>query len=211
MTEKKPQPFQFKASDVQVRKRETVYEGFFRMEKLSLTHARFDGSTTPEYTRELFVRGDATCVLPYDPQRDEVVLVEQFRPGAIGRDQSPWLLELVAGMNEDGETPEDVAHREAGEEAGLSFSRLEKICEYLVSPGGTTELVYLYAGQVRTDDAGGLFGLDHEQEDIRAHVFRAEEAFAMMADGRINNAAAIVAIQWLQLNRDRLRRDWVRS
>ena len=114
-------------------------------------------------------------------------------------------------MNEDGETPEDVAHREAGEEAGLSFSRLEKICEYLVSPGGTTELVYLYAGQVRTDDAGGLFGLDHEQEDIRAHVFRAEEAFAMMADGRINNAAAIVAIQWLQLNRNRLRRDWVRS
>ena len=211
MTEKKPEPFQFKASDVQVQKRETVFKGFFRMDKLWLTHPRFDGTTMPEFTRELFVRGDATCVLPYDPVRDEVVLLEQFRLGAIGRDQSPWLLELVAGMNEKGEDPEDVAHREAEEEAGLSFPRLEKICEYLVSPGGTTELVYLYAGQVSTENAGGLYGLDHEHEDIRAHVFSAEETFAMIHDGRINNAAAIMAIQWLQLNRDRLRRGWGQS
>ncbi|MCK7544760.1 NUDIX domain-containing protein [Marinobacter bryozoorum] len=208
MTEKKPEPFQFKASDVQVHKRETVFKGFFRMDKLWLTHPRFDGTTMPEFTRELFVRGDATCVLPYDPERDEVVLLEQFRLGAIGRDQSPWLLELVAGMNEKGESPEEVAHREAEEEAGLSFTHLEKICEYLVSPGGTTELVYLYAGRVSTENAGGLYGLDHEHEDIRAHVFSADEAFAMIRDGRINNAAAIMAIQWLQLNRDRLRREW---
>ncbi len=208
MTEKKPQPFQFKASDVDVRKRETVFQGFFRMDKIWLTHPRFDGTTMPEFTRELFVRGDATCVLPYDPDRDEVVLLEQFRMGAIGRDQSPWLLELVAGMNEDGESPEEVAHREAEEEAGLSFTRLERICDYLVSPGGTTEMVHLYAGQVSTENAGGLYGLDHEHEDIRAHVFSSDEVFAMIRDGRINNAAALIAIQWLQLNRDRLRQEW---
>tara|TARA_R110002074_G_scaffold166255_3_gene326662 strand:+ start:603 stop:1226 length:624 start_codon:yes stop_codon:yes gene_type:complete len=199
------EPFQFKASDVTIEKRETVFEGFFRMDKLWLTHPRFDGRSMPQFTRELFIRGDATCVLPYDPSRDEIVLLEQFRLGALGRDQSPWLLELVAGMNEEGETNEDVAQREGQEEAGLSFSKLEKICEYLVSPGGTTEMIHLYYGRVNTESAGGLFGLEHEHEDIRAHVVSVDEAIAMVSDGRINNAAAIIAIQWLQLNRPRLR------
>jgi ADP-ribose pyrophosphatase len=203
-----PKPFQFNANDVTVEKRETVFQGFFRMDKLWLTHARFDGREMPTFTRELFVRGDATCVLPYDPERDEVVLLEQFRLGALGRDQSPWLLELVAGINEDGEAPEDVAQREGEEEAGLSFSHLEKICDYLVSPGGTTEMVHLFCGQVSTADAGGLYGLEHEHEDIRAHVVAAEEAIAMIRDGRINNAAGVIALQWLQLNRERLRKEW---
>ncbi|MGO1462581.1 MAG: NUDIX domain-containing protein [Marinobacter sp.] len=202
------EPFQFKASDVNIEKRETVFQGFFRMDKLWLTHPRFDGRNMPRFTRELFVRGDATCVLPYDPERDEVVLLEQFRLGALGREQSPWLLELVAGMNEEGEHSEDVAQREAEEEAGLSFSKLEKICDYLVSPGGTTEMVYLYCGKVSTESAGGLFGLEEESEDIRAHVVSVQEAIAMIGDGRINNAAAIIAIQWLQLNRPGLRAGW---
>lgn len=202
-----PKPFQFSADDVTIEKRETVFQGFFRMDKLWLTHPRFDGGQMPVFTRELFLRGDATCVLPYDPRRDEVVLLEQFRLGALGRDQSPWLLELVAGMNEPGERPEDVASREAQEEAGLSFRRLEKICDYLVSPGGTTEMIHLYLGETSTVGAGGLYGLDHEHEDIRAHVVPAEDAIAMIHDGRINNAAAIIALQWLQLNRPRLRGD----
>jgi len=201
-------PFQFNASDVKVEKRETVFQGFFRMDKLWLTHPRFDGHDMPVFTRELFIRGDATCVLPYDPQRDEVVLLEQFRLGAMGRNQSPWLLELVAGMNEEGETPEEVAQREGQEEAGLTFNTLEKICDYLVSPGGTTELIHLYYGRISTETAGGLFGMEHEHEDIRAHVVSADEAIAMIADGRINNAAAIIALQWLQLNRPRLREGW---
>ncbi|XKH00030.1 NUDIX domain-containing protein [Marinobacter nauticus] len=203
-----PKPFQFNANDVTVEKRETVFQGFFRMDKLWLTHARFDGREMPTFTRELFVRGDATCVLPYDAERDEVVLLEQFRLGALGRDQSPWLLELVAGINEDGEAPEEVAQREGEEEAGLTFSHLEKICDYLVSPGGTTEMVHLFCGQVSTADAGGLYGLEHEHEDIRAHVVAAEEAIAMIRDGRINNAAGVIALQWLQLNRERLRKEW---
>ncbi|MDO6443893.1 MULTISPECIES: NUDIX domain-containing protein [unclassified Marinobacter] len=202
------EPFQFKVSDVKIEKRETVFQGFFRMDKLWLTHPRFDGKSMPEFTRELFIRGDATCVLPYDPGRDEVVLLEQFRLGALGRDQSPWLLELVAGMNENGESSEEVAQREGQEEAGLTFSKLEKICDYLVSPGGSTEMIYLYCGQVSTEAAGGLYGLEHEHEDIRAHVVSADDAIAMISDGRINNAAAIIAIQWLQLNRDRLRAGW---
>ncbi len=201
-------PFQFSASDVKVEKRETVFQGFFRMDKLWLTHPRFDGAEMPTFTRELFIRGDATCVLPYDPDRDEVVLLEQFRLGALDRDQSPWLLELVAGMNEEGESPEEVAQREGQEEAGLTFEPLEKICNYLVSPGGSTELIHLYCGRISTESAGGLFGMEDEHEDIRAHVFSADEAIAMIYDGRINNAAAIIALQWLQLNRPRLREGW---
>ncbi len=201
-------PFQFKSSDVTIEKRETVFQGFFRMDKLWLTHPRFDGTEMPTFTRELFIRGDATCVLPYDPDRDEVVLLEQFRLGALGRDQSPWLLELVAGMNEEGESPEDVAQREGQEEAGLTFKPLDKICNYLVSPGGSTELIHLYCGRISTESAGGLFGMEDEHEDIRAHVFSADEAIAMIYDGRINNAAAIIALQWLQLNRPRLREGW---
>lgn len=201
------EPFQFNASDVTVEKRETVFQGFFRMDKLWLTHPRFDGREMPIFTRELFIRGDATCVLPYDPVRDEVVLLEQFRLGALGRKQSPWLLELVAGMNEDGESPEDVAQREGQEEAGLTFRKLTKICDYMVSPGGTTELIHLFCGQISTEEAGGLFGVEHEHEDIRAHVVSADEAIAMIHDGRINNAAAIIALQWLELNRSSLRKE----
>ncbi|MDX1635553.1 MAG: NUDIX domain-containing protein [Marinobacter sp.] len=201
-------PFQFSEQDVDIQHRETVFEGFFSMEKLTLRHARFAGGMTESFTRELFLRGDATCVLPYDPQRDEVVLLEQFRPGALGRDQSPWLLELVAGMNEAGESPAEVARREAEEEAGLEFQTLEHILDYLVSPGGTTEMVHLFCGRVKTESAGGLYGLEAEHEDIRAHVFSADEALAMVADGSINNAAGIIALQWLQINRPRLRREW---
>ncbi|UDL04432.1 NUDIX domain-containing protein [Marinobacter sp. CA1] len=198
----------FGQQDVTVDRRETVYQGFFRMDKLWLSHPRFDGGRMPQFTRELFLRGDATCVLPYDPQRDEVVLLEQFRAGVIGRDQSPWLLELVAGMNEVGETPEQVAQREGDEEAGLSFQTLEKICEYLVSPGGTDEMIHLFCGRVDASRAGGLHGIAAEHEDIRVHVVPVAEALAMVADGRINNAAAIIGLQWLQLNHQRLREAW---
>ncbi|PVY70356.1 ADP-ribose pyrophosphatase [Tamilnaduibacter salinus] len=201
-------PFQFTSDDVRIESQETVFEGFFRMGRLRLSHARFAGGYTETIQRELFLRGDATCVLPYDPARDEVVLLEQFRPGALWRDQSPWLLELVAGMDEPGESAEEVAHREGEEEAGLRFARLEPICRYLVSPGGTTEMVRLFCGLISSEGAGGLYGLEAENEDIRAHVLSLAEALAMLDDGRINNAAAIIALQWLSIHRERLREAW---
>ncbi len=201
-------PGLFGQDDVHIDKRETVFQGFFRMDKLWLTHPRFAGGHMPQFTRELFIRGDATCVLPYDPEREEVVLLEQFRAGVLGRSQSPWLLELVAGMNEEGESPEQVAHREGQEEAGLTFHELEKVCDYLVSPGGSTELIHLYCGHVSTESAGGIHGIEDEHEDIRVHVVPLSEAIAMIGDGRINNAAAIIALQWLQLNHHRLRDAW---
>jgi ADP-ribose pyrophosphatase len=199
---------QYGKEDYQLIKREPCYEGFFRLEEVSLKHRLFNGSWSREISREIFIRGNATCVLPYDPVEDKVVLLEQFRPGAILEEQSPWLLELVAGMNGVNEIPEDVARREAVEEADLELKELEKICEYLVSPGGTTEKVYLYCARVSVQGGGGVFGLDDEDEDIKVHTLDFSEAYGLLESGVINNAAAIMALQWLALNRERLQEQW---
>lgn len=202
---------QFDASDVQILEEKTLFQGFFAVRGLRLRHRCFNGGWTGAFEREVFVRDDATCVLPYDPVRDQVVLVEQFRAGALGRDASPWLLEIVAGIDEPGATPEQTARREADEEAGLTLGRLEPICDYLVSPGGTNELVHLYCASVDSANAGGIHGLDHENEDIRVCPMSYDEAQAALADGRVWNAPAIMALQWLALNRERLRAEWGNS
>lgn len=158
--------------------------------------------------RELFIRANATCVLPYDPVEGTVVLLEQFRAPLIGDKQSPWMIELVAGMNEAGEEPLDVAYREAQEEADLELLALEPIMEYWATPGGSTEKVFLYCAKVKSRGVGGIHGLASEHEDIRVHVVSVESALEMMQAGQINNAAAIIALQWLALNRSRLDAMW---
>lgn len=195
--------------DVEVIARETVYQGFFRIDRYRLRHRCFAGGWTEAMTREVFERGHAVGVLPYDPRRDAVVLIEQFRIGALAAGWRPWMLEVVAGIMEDGETPEDVARREALEEAGCRLGRLAPVTTYLVSPGGTSESCSVFCGEADTDGLdGGIHGLAEEHEDIRVLVVPAEEAIAMAADGGVANAAALVALQWLALNRDRLRREW---
>ena len=162
-----------------------------------------------EISREVFVRHDAVCVLPYDPQRDEVVLIEQFRVGAMGKAQTPWLIELVAGLIDKVEEPEEVARREGEEEAGLTFSSLWPITRYFPSPGGSTEFVHLYLGRCSTVGVGGLHGLEEEAEDIRVTVWAYEDALQAVRDGRISNAASIIALQWLALNRAEVRGLWL--
>jgi len=167
-------------------------------------------------SREVFERGHAVCVLPYDPDRDEVVFIEQFRPGAYAAlasewfddGASPWLVECVAGIIEKGENPDDVARREMIEETGLEVSQLTRVFHYLVSPGGSTESVFLYCGRVDAADAGGVYGMTEEHENIRVFSVSAEKAFAMMDQGRINNAMTLIGLQWLKANRDRVRAEW---
>ncbi len=105
-------------------KRENCFKGFYKLDKLHVRHELFAGGMSKEISRELFVRHDAVCVLPYDAKRDEVVLIEQFRVGAMKKTSNPWLVELVAGLIDKDEQPEEVAHREAEEEAGLKFEAL---------------------------------------------------------------------------------------
>ena len=193
---------------VEILGRETAYDGFFKLERWHLRHERFDGGWTGEMTRELFERGHAAAVLPYDPERDEVVLIEQFRIGAHAAGLDPWMVEVVAGIIEDGERPEQVVRREALEECGLHLSELVPLHTFLLSPGGSSETLHLYAGRVDTTEAGGHFGVAEEHEDIRAFTLPAEEAIGLMQQGRIHNAPALVALQWLQTNRPDLQRRW---
>ncbi|PIW27284.1 MAG: ADP-ribose diphosphatase [Rhodospirillales bacterium CG15_BIG_FIL_POST_REV_8_21_14_020_66_15] len=203
--------------DLEVSARRTVFQGYFRMDEWRLRHRLFEGGWSAEVTRECLERGHAVAVLPYDPVRDEVVLIEQFRVGAAasapspnwdGAPPSPWLIEIVAGIVEDGEQPHEVAARETLEECGRELLALKPITSYLVTPGCSSETLKLYLGRVDATDAGGIHGLDHEHEDIRVFAVPAEDAFRMVANGTVNNGTAIITLQWLQLNHKAVRREW---
>lgn len=193
---------------VEIVEQRTCYQGFFRLEHYRLRHRRYDGGMSPVLSRELFERGHAAAVLPYDPVLDRIVLLEQFRIGALNAPGGPWLLEIVAGIIENGETAAQVVEREMVEEAGCTLLALEPICEYLVSPGGTSERISLYCGRVDAAGVGGIHGLVAEGEDIRVSTVTFDEAMALLASGRINSASPIIALQWLQLNRSRLQQLW---
>ncbi|EHN8796888.1 ADP-ribose diphosphatase [Enterobacter hormaechei] len=201
-------PVTFAKNDVEIIARETLYSGFFSMELYRFRHRLFNGEMSGEIKREIFERGHAAVLLPYDPVRDEVVLVEQVRIAAYDTSETPWLLEMVAGMIEEGESVEDVARREALEEAGLVVGRTKPVLSYLASPGGTTERSSIMVGEVDATTAEGIHGLADENEDIRVHVVSRELAYQWVEEGEIDNAASVIALQWLQLHYQTLRHEW---
>jgi len=199
----------YNRNDVDVLSERVSFDGFFKIKKLSMQHRLFSGDLGKPITRELFVRDPVTCMLPYDPLADAVVLCEQFRVGALNCGVSPWLLEIVAGINDADEAPQQTARREAQEEAGLQVGELELICEYYPSPGGSDEWVTLFCGQIDSHGVQGVYGLQEEGEDIRLHVVPREDAFSLLTKGRIINAASIISLQWLQLNYPDLQKKWL--
>ena len=201
-------PVTFAKNDVEIIARETLYSGFFSMELYRFRHRLFNGEMSGEIRREIFERGHAAVLLPFDPVRDEVVLVEQVRIAAYDTSETPWLLEMVAGMIEEGESVEDVARREALEEAGLAIGRTKPVLSYLASPGGTTERSSIMVGEVDATTAKGIHGLADENEDIRVHVVSREQAYQWVEEGKIDNAASVIALQWLQLHYQTLRNEW---
>lgn len=186
------------------------YSGFFRLEKYRLRHELFAGGWSSAMVRECLERGHAVAVLLYDPDCDRIVLLEQFRVGALDFPGGPWLLEIVAGIiDHPGETPEDVARRETVEEAGCTLLDLVPICQYLVSPGGTSESISLFCGRVDSSTVvPTVRGVASENEDIQVHIVSRAAALTLLQEGRINSAAPIIALQWLELNRLRLLERW---
>ena len=184
------------------------YQGFFRLERYQVRHELFAGGWSNDLTRELLERGHAAAVILYDPRLDSVVMIEQFRIGAVGTSDGPWLLEFVAGIIEDGEDPEAVVRREAWEEAGCEIQDLVPAIRFLLSPGGCSEEIHLFCARVDAEGIGGIHGLAHEGEDIRVSVVPVGEAVSMLERGKISNATAIVALQWLALHRGELRKRW---
>jgi ADP-ribose pyrophosphatase len=193
---------------IEVIEKTTPFQGYFRIDRYRLRHRKFDGDWTDEMTREIFERGHAAAVLLYDPERDTVVLIEQFRPGAHAAGLEPWLIEVVAGIIEEGETAEEVVRREAVEEAGRSVTDLHPIGTFLATPGGSSETVALFCGRCDSRGAGGIHGLDHEHEDIRVLALSRQDALDRLAGGGVTNITAVVALQWLALNYTELRSIW---
>ena len=205
------------SDDIEVLEKTSPYKGYFRIDQYRLRHRLYGGGVSAEMTREIFERGHAVACLPYDPVNDRLVLIEQFRPGAFAalaspwfaNYTSPWLIEIIAGIIEPGESPEQVVRREAVEEAGCEVMEIEPIRHYLVSPGGSSESVFTFCGRVDSTGIGGFHGLPHEGEDIRVFLASADEAYQMLDDGRINNAMTIIALQWFRANKQMLRDKWL--
>ena len=198
----------FDHTDIKIQHTETVFSGFFRVLRYRLTHSLFNGGCSAPITRELFARGDSVGVLLYDAQRDCVTLAQQFRIGCLDNEHGAWVWEVVAGMVKPDEPAEDVAVREVAEETGLHITAdcLQPIARYYSSPGGTDERLQLFCALCELpEDLDGIHGLPEEGEDIRVRRFAAPQVFDAMLAGTINNAASIIALQWLQINRDALR------
>ncbi len=207
----------FSRADVDLEDRKVVYQGYFRVDRYRLRHRRFDGTWSETIHREVFERGHAVAVLLYDPDLDRLVLIEQFRPGAYAAhaespialpSESPWLLEIVAGIVEPGEDAAEVARREAIEEAGCEIEDLFPACSMFASPGGASETLELYCGRVHAANASGVYGLAYEQEDIRVLTLAPDEAFRLLDEGRVVNATAMIALYWLRTNLNKVRSRW---
>lgn len=185
----------------------TPYARFFAVEEYRLRHRRFDGQTSPDISRAVFISGDAATVLPYDPVRDRVLLIEQFRPAPLARgDAQPWLLEAIAGRVDPDETPEDAVRREAIEEAGLTLGTLHPVASYYPSPGAKAEYLYSYVAICDLPDGiAGLHGAASEDEDIRGHLVPFDHLVELAGSGEINNAPLLLTVFWLQRERERLR------
>jgi ADP-ribose pyrophosphatase len=192
--------------------REVLFQGHFRVERLHVQHERFDGTLSPIYTREVFQRSlNVSGVLLFDPQHDKVVLIEQFRIAPAAAKKDPWLMEIVLGMVDSNETPEQAARREALEEAGCEVLDLLPIASYFSSPGGTSEYIHLFAGRITAPAEGGIFGVSDENEDIRVHVLDAARAISLLYSDEIHDAQTLIALQWFATHHTDLRSRWLVS
>ncbi|MCE9649363.1 MAG: NUDIX domain-containing protein [Parvibaculum sp.] len=190
--------------DVDIKSRELLGQGWGKLERFTFRHKRFDGTWSEPIQRDLYTIAEVSMVMPYDPVLDAVILIEQFRTCGLYWGEATWLFEAVAGIVDPGETPPEVAAREAMEEAGCAIAGPVHIATVFSSPGGYGERTYMYAARADLSKAGGLHGLAHEHEDIRAVAVPLDEAYAAAMDGRIRDAKTILMIQWLTAHKSRL-------
>ena len=194
---------------VELIERTRPHDGYFKLDRYILRHSQFKGGMGEPVSREILERGHAACVIPYDPARDEIVLIEQFRPGCYAAgDPDPWMVEVVAGIIDPGETAETVCARESVEEAGIEIGTPVLLGTIYMSPGCSSETIALYVAPCDATTAKGVHGLEEEGEDIRVFTAPAEESFAMVCDGRIRNAMTGMALLLFEKKRETLRAGW---
>ncbi len=204
----------FTLKDVTIHDKRRAYKGFFAIDRYDVSYERFDGTHSKILGREIFERDqDAVAILPYDPVADEVLFIEQFRPGALKDEVSPWLIEIIAGMIDAGETPEQAALRELNEEGHLSLTRdhLHYVTFQYPSPGGCSEKVTIYIADVDLSHIDSHGGLEVESEDLRIFKSSTATAFRMVEKSRVCNAVAIIALMYLQLHHDKVRAQFMKN
>jgi ADP-ribose pyrophosphatase len=202
--------------DVIIVSQQRAWSGRFAVDLIRFRHRCFDGTMSDPRTWELWRRGRAVALIPYDPITDSVVMIEQFRLPALAAGIEPVMIELPAGLIEDGEPVEAAMHRELQEEMRMTADCLQRIGGYLLSAGSSDELLDLYVGRVRAPESGpdgivGLAGAAIEGEDIRIRVWPADKAIALALEGRLANSVTTLGLLWLSAKRDILRQQWSNS
>ena len=197
-------------ADVRIEGIDTPFSRFLRIDVVRFRHKLFSGEWSGEREYDVLRRGKAVAIILYDPERDSVVLVEQFRLPALYAGLSPWQIEPVAGLVDEDESYEAVARRESQEEAGIEpRGELIPIQRYMPSPGDSDESVMLFCGRVDARGAGGIHGLAEENEDIRVVVKTVAELEAMLEAGEIETGHTLICCYWLLRHRRRLREEWL--
>ena len=185
--------------DVEVITNDVMYDNFVSISKISLRFKLFSGDWSPVLERHCFDSGESSFLVLYDVKRDCVVLIEQFRIGAMAHD-NPWMLEVVAGVIVPGESPEEVALRECQEETGTPVQEAFFIQQCMPSAGISTHQNYLFYSLIDSELFSGVHGLAEEGENIKVHVVSREQAYAWVCSGKITSVMTVIGLQWLQLN-----------
>ena len=180
--------------------KKNLYDGFFEMNEVTLKYRKYDGNWSNNIKRELFGGAQVAAVLPYDPMSKEIILIQQFRPGTISKDIDHYLDEIVAGIIDEGESPEIAAKRECLEETGCEVKKLIPIQGYFPAPGSSESFYHLFLGEVKSFKGSKIQGLENENEDIFVKCFKINEVRKKMEDGKILNGLTLIALQWFFLN-----------
>ena len=180
--------------------KKNIHNGFFKMNEITLKYKKYDGGWSNEIKRELFGGAQVSAVLPYDPKKKEIVLIQQFRPGTISQDCDNYLDEIVAGMIDKDETPETAAKRECFEETGCEVKKLLPILNYFPAPGSSESFYHLFLGEIETFKGKKIMGLKTENEDILVKSYKLNDVREKLHSGKIINGLTLIALQWFFLN-----------
>jgi len=173
--------------------------GFFSLNKYEFIHEKHNGEWTSTVEREVFSGAHVSSLLPYDSIKKEIILIQQFRAGALSRYDENYLLEIVAGIIDEGENPEQTAIRECFEETGCEVKKIHPIQSYFPAPGSSESYYHLYLGEIQAFEGERIKGLEKESEDILVKSFKIDEVRQMLKEKKIMNGLTLVALQWFFL------------
>ena len=176
-----------------------IHDGFFKLYELNFRHEKHDGTWSPELKREIFGGAHVTTVLPYDPVKKKILLIKQCRAGIINRQKDPILLEIVAGIIDEGETPAQAAKRECFEETGCKVNKLDNINSYFPAPGSSESFYHLFFAEIESFEGERILGQKDENEDILVRSYDIDEVKNLMKKKQIKSGVTLIALQWFFL------------